>query len=171
VSLLKQGELPPTAKAIAASAGVSVRLVFHHFEDLEALYRRVVTLQFERHWLQVPEVPATLPLDVRIERTVQGRAKLFDEIGEVRRAARAAALRRPEIAEGIQLTDDVSRGWLETTFAPELDIAGRDRRELLAALDAAASWESWDRMRRTGHLSAAAARRSMSRTLHGLLAA
>lgn len=171
MSLLKEGELPPTAKAVAATAGVSVRLVFHHFEDMEALYRKVITLQFERHWLHVPEIPATLPLDVRIERTVQGRAKLFGEIGAVRRAARAAALWRPEIADGLRQSDDISRGWLETTFAPELAAAGRGRRELLAALDATASWESWDRMRQSAGLSAAAARRSMARALHGLLAA
>lgn len=171
VSLVKQGEVPPTAKAVAASAGVSVRLVFHHFEDMEALYRRVVSLQFERHWLPMPEVPADLPLDVRIERTVQSRAKLFAEIGDVRRAASAVALWRPEIAEGLRLTDDFSRGWLESTFAPELAHAGRNRHELLAAIDVAASWESWDRMRRTGGLSAAAARRSMALTLHGLLGA
>jgi len=163
--------VPPTAKAVAACAGVSVRLVFHHFEDMEALYRKVITLQFERHWLHVPAVPATLPLDERVERTVLGRAKLFEEIGQVRRAAHAAALWRPEIADGLRQADDVSREWLETTFAPELAVAGRSRRELLAALDAVASWESWDRMRHTSGLSAPAARRSMMRAIHGLLTA
>ncbi|MGH8980296.1 MAG: TetR/AcrR family transcriptional regulator, partial [Acidimicrobiales bacterium] len=171
IALLEQGKNPPTAREIAARAGVSVRLVFHHFEDMDALYRKVVALQFERHWQLVREVPADLPLDDRIDRTVHQRARLFDSVREVRRAARAAAIRWPEIAARLEESDGFSRQWLEDTFEPELSAAGRSRRELLAALDAAASWESWDRMRRAGGLSAAAARRSMARALHGLLAA
>lgn len=170
ISLLGQGQVPPTAKAVAARAGVSVRLVFHHFEDMDALYRKVVALQFERHWLHVREVPADLPLDVRIERTVRERSKLFDEVREVRRAARAAAIRRPDIAARFEESEEHARRWLEKTFAPELSAAGRSRRELLAALDAVASWETWDRMRRSGGLSMTAARRTMSQLLHCLLA-
>lgn len=171
ITLLQQGQVPPTARAVAARAGVSVRLVFHHFEDMDALYRKVVALQFARHWQQVRETPPDLPLEERIERTVAARAKLFDAVREVRRAARAASIRRPEIAARLEESDGLARKWLEGTFAPELAAAGRQRRELLAALDAAASWESWDRMRRSGGLSAAAARRSMARALHGLLEA
>ncbi|HEV7761595.1 MAG TPA: hypothetical protein VGO78_21460, partial [Acidimicrobiales bacterium] len=43
--------------------------------------------------------------------------------------------------------------------------------DLLDALDAAASWEAWDRLRSAQHLSIAAARRVMATTLSALLSA
>src|SRR5208282_909869 len=38
LDLLGEGDLRPTAARIADRAGVSLRLVFHHFDDLEAIY-------------------------------------------------------------------------------------------------------------------------------------
>lgn len=169
-ALLEEGDPSPTAKAVAARAGVSVRLVFHHFEDMESLYRTVMTLQAARYWDAVRTVPADRPIEDRIDQVVQQRAKLFDAVGAVRRAGTALAPRQPEIAERIADTDSRLRSWLEETFAPELRASGRERRELLSALDTAASWEAWDRMRRSEHLSAAASRRVMARMLRSLLA-
>lgn len=169
VALLEEGDPSPTAKAVAARAGVSVRLVFHHFEDMETLYRAVMTLQSSRHWSAVRDVPPERPLDVRIDQSVQQRSKLFEAIGAVRRAGTSLAARQPDIADRIAESDGLLRAWLEETFAPELRSAGRERRELLSALDTAASWEAWDRMRRVEHLSVAASRRVMARTIRGLL--
>ncbi len=170
VSLLEEGDPSPTAKTVAARAAVSVRLVFHHFDDMESLYRAVLSLQTSQYWDAVRSVPADRPVEDRIDQTVQQRAKLFDAVGAVRRAGVTLASRQPDIAEQIAESDAQLRSWLEETFAPELRLAGRERRELLSALDTAASWEAWDRMRRTEHLSAAASRRVMARTIRSLLA-
>ena len=171
ISLLEEGNPAPTAKAVADRAGVSVRLVFHHFEDMEALYRMVMTLQGARHWSTVREVEPDLPLGERIERTVNQRAKLFAAVGSVRRAAIGIATRRQDIADVLAASDGLLRKWLATTFAPELAAAGRRRRELLDALEAGASWEVWDRLRRSQGLSPNAARRVMGHMLAALLSA
>ena len=171
ISLLEEGSPAPTAKAVASRAGVSVRLVFHHFEDMEALYRMVMTLQVARHWSTVREVEPDLPLGGRIEQTVHQRAKLFAAVGPVRRAAVGIAARRQDIADVLAASDGLLRKWLATTFAPELAAAGRRRRELLDALEAGASWEVWDRLRRSQGLSPNAARRVMGHTLAALLSA
>lgn len=169
IGLLEEGDPAPTARAVAERAGVSVRLVFHHFEDMEALYTMVGRVQAERHWETVRPVDPDLPLEERIERTVQQRARLFETVGPVRRAGVALAARHAEIAEGVARSDALLRRWLEHTFAPELAAAGKGRRELLAALDVAASWETWDRLRNSQHLAAAAARRAVARMLGALL--
>ncbi len=169
VSLLEGGDPAPTAKAVAAEAGVSVRLVFHHFEDMESLYRTVMALQAAQYWDAVEAVPADRPLEDRIDLVVGQRAKLFESVSAVRRAGMNLAPRQPDIAEWIADADGRLRGWLEETFGPELRYAGRERRELLSALDTAASWEAWDRMRRAEHLSVAAARRVTGRMLRSLL--
>lgn len=159
----------PTARAVAERAGVSVRLVFHHFEDMDALYRRVAELQLEENWHAVRDVPPDLALRSRIERTVRERAKLFEAIGPVRRAAVTLASRSDAFVIAIEESDRMLRDWVTETFAPELRAAGRGRRELLAAIDVAASWETWDRLRRASGLSGAAAARVVTRTLEALL--
>jgi TetR/AcrR family transcriptional regulator of autoinduction and epiphytic fitness len=171
LDLLAGSDLPPTAKEIAAEAGVSVRLVFHHFEDMDALHRAVQQAQFERHWQGLRAVAPDLPLAQRIDRTVQQRAKLFEAVGPVRRKAVALAARHQAVADGLDLTNTMLRDWLEETFAGELRAAKRHRRELLAALEVASSWETWDHLRRVQKLQTAAARRIIVRTLHALLEA
>jgi TetR/AcrR family transcriptional regulator, regulator of autoinduction and epiphytic fitness len=170
-ALLDEGDLSPTAREVARRAGVSVRLVFHHFEDVNALYRDVMALQASRYWYAVRQVDTDLALTERVDRTAKQRAKLFDVITPVRRAVIARAAGDAGLAEDVATSDSVLRDWLARTFARELGPSGRAHRELLDALDAAASWEAWDRLRRGQHLSTSAARRVMARTLTGLLAA
>ncbi len=172
VDLLREGDPDPTAKAIADRAGISLRLVFHHFSDINDLYRVVATLQLERHWSELPTLSPKLPLATRIERTVRHRCTLYEEVTPVRRAAFRRAGTSPEVTELIAYTDGLLIENLSSAFAPELAAGpeGPDV-EALIALDAASSWETWERMRRRSNLSAATSRRVMTRTLRALLGA
>jgi len=178
ISLLEEGDPRPTAKAVATRAGVSLRLVFHHFEDMDAVYRAVITLQARRHWDRLRPVPPSLPLHQRIERTVRRRAGLFDAVSPVRRVSVSLAVRSADVAASLAETGELLRGLLTVTFAAELEAAGQgtggvldtlDAADLLDALDAAASWEAWERLRRVQHLSNAAAQRVVTRTMSALL--
>ncbi len=169
IELVAEGDHSPTAKAVAERAGVSVRLVFHHFADMDALYRLAIEVQAHRHWAEVHEVPSTASLDERVERTVQQRAKVFEAVGPVRQALVPIVSRNAEIAEAVAASERRLRDLLDATFSRELQRAGRGRKELLDAIDAAASWEAWDRLRRCQRLAPAAARKVVGRTLLGLL--
>ena len=59
--LLRDGDPDPTAKAIAEQAGVSLRLVFHHFSDMDDLYLYVAVLQLRRQWSDLPRVSRDSP--------------------------------------------------------------------------------------------------------------
>ena len=48
LDLLGEGDLRPTAARIAERAGVSLRLVFHHFDDVDAIYNELADRQAER---------------------------------------------------------------------------------------------------------------------------
>src|SRR5580693_8257824 len=85
MQLLRDGESDPTAKAVARRAGVSLRLVFHHFADMDDLYQFVGALLLQRQWAEMPQLSPKLSLPTRIERTVAHRAALFEEDFEVRR--------------------------------------------------------------------------------------
>ena len=110
----------PPPRSVAARAGVSLRLVFHHFADMDDLYHFVAALQLRRQWSDMPRLSSRLSLASRIERTVAHRAALFEEISPVRRALACRAPSSPAIAQAIAAADNLLLEGLRTTFAPEI---------------------------------------------------
>jgi AcrR family transcriptional regulator len=161
----------PTAREIAARAGVSLRLVFHHFDDMEQLLRAAVSVQVERHWSQLRPVSAHLPLEERVSQVVKQRESLFEAITPVRRAADRIEPGSPTITAQLSNARQVLREGLDEAFGPELSRCGRERSDLLDSLEACASWENWDQLRRRMGLRPASARRVVTRTLLSLLIA
>src|SRR5579871_2207866 len=67
LDLLQEGDLKPTAERVAERAGVSLRLVFHHFADLESLYAAAADRQFERLRPLIKPIPSDGSFDERLE--------------------------------------------------------------------------------------------------------
>lgn len=88
LGLVAEGDLNPTAKAIAERAGISRRSVFQHFADIESIYeaagRRVGS---DLRPLLEP-VDTTLPLAARLEALVERRRALLERVDPIARAAR-----------------------------------------------------------------------------------
>ena len=83
MALLRAGDSDPTAKAVARRAGVSLRLVFHHFADMDDLYQFVGALLLQRQWAEMPQLSPKLSLPTRIERTVAHRGRaLRGDLGD-----------------------------------------------------------------------------------------
>jgi AcrR family transcriptional regulator len=170
VSLLRDGDPDPTAKVIAQRAGVSLRLVFHHYADMDDLYRTVASGQLEHQKQGLPVVSLDLPLEVRIAHTVEHRSVLYEEISPVRRAAVRRSGTSAPVTAAIASSNTLLAAHLSAAFAPELDTRPvDDGSEMLAAMDAASCWETWERMRRSSQLPVDAASRVMTRTLTALL--
>ncbi len=171
VSLLEEGHPQPTAKEIADRAGVSLRLVFHHFDDLDDLYRSVAAMQAERFWRDMRPVPAEWPRGRRVARLVRQRAAVYESIGHVRRAAVRHAHRSPGIALELTHANNELRRWLALTFSSEVTAAGDRGPELLDGLDLLTSWQAWDRLRSAQGLSPGVARRALVFGVEALLPA
>ena len=159
VSLLEQGEARPTARQVAERAGVSLRLVYHHFEDMEAVLRSAVAIQVERHWSRRQHVDRSLPLEERVTALVRQRATLFEAIAPVRRAAASVEPESPTVAAELDRARHELRAEVADIFAPELTAAGGRRTELLDMVELVTAWESWDQLRRRMGRSVSAARR------------
>ncbi|HEY7957412.1 MAG TPA: TetR/AcrR family transcriptional regulator [Polyangia bacterium] len=170
LALIVEGDLRPTAPRIAARAGVSLRLVFHHFKDLEAVFADAAKRQLERVIPTLRTVAAEGPLQQRIDALVSERARLYEEVANT---WRAAVLQEPFSTE-ISRRMAMVRGWLrddaERVFAPELAARStKDGKELQAALAAASGMAGWEELRRHQGLSIEPARRAMARMLAALL--
>jgi len=167
--LLRAGDPDPTARAVATRAGVSLRLVFHHFADMDDLYHFLATLQVRRQRSAMPRISPKLSLTTRIERTVSHRAVLFEEIAPVRRALVRRAPSSPGVRADVGAADRLLLQNLEITFAPELGpLPAGPRADHLVAMDTASSWEAWEHLRTTSGVPVRAARRVMTRLLTSL---
>src|ERR1700733_2213878 len=83
LDLLNEGDLRPTAARIAERAGVSLRIVFHHFDDLESIYSELADRQAERVKPLTVPIPVTLPFARRVEEFSAQRGRLLETLSPV----------------------------------------------------------------------------------------
>jgi AcrR family transcriptional regulator len=165
LALLREGDLRATAPRIAARAGVSLRSVFHHFPDLEALHQAAGARQAAAIARLARPIDRAAPLAARLEAFVAQRARVYEFIAPVRRAALLHEPSSPAVANSLADVRGAKRAEALALFAREL--AGR--RELAAAVAAVSSYSFWDALRHQQGLSVAAARRVLAATLATLL--
>jgi AcrR family transcriptional regulator len=170
LDLLREGGARPGAQEIADRAGVSLRTVFRHFQDLDALLAVAVQRQLDHVGpLLDAEPPTGAPAD-RVAAVVAHRAALYEEVGPVRRAAVRGADFHEPLRVGLDWTRRRLRRHLEAAFAPELDRCSASRRALVVeALDAATSWAAWDTLRSSQGLSVRRAADVMTATVAALV--
>jgi TetR/AcrR family transcriptional regulator, regulator of autoinduction and epiphytic fitness len=172
LGLLDAGELRPTAAAIAERAGVSERSLFQHFPDREALFEAVARQQYERVMPTLRPVDASLPLGERIDEFTRQRARLYELIGGVRRAALLIEHESPAVAGWLTTARRAKAAEAERVFRRELEAIPADEREpLRAALVALCSWPAWDSWRTHQRLGVSRARAAMATAIRALLGA
>lgn len=170
LDLLNDGVIKPTAAQIAARAGVSLRLVFHHFGDMEAILADAADLQFERLRPLLRSVSSSLALDRRIAEFVRIHAELHETVSPVRRASIRLEPFSPVIAERLGGARALLRKESEIVFRNELRaLEPAQRRDALAALEAISSWETWEVMRMQQGLSPAQARKAIAHAIAAVL--
>ncbi len=171
LALIEEGDLSPTAQRVAVRAQVSLRTVFHQFEDLDTLHRLAGERLRERIAAVTESVDPSLPLPQRLDAFARRRARVLTVLHPL---ASAARLREP-VSEALRENRDallaVARAQLETVFAPELaPLSDGARRELLAALGLVTSWAAWWQLREESGLDALEAEAVLRSGVAALLA-
>jgi AcrR family transcriptional regulator len=164
--LVGEGILEPTAQAVAERAGVGIRTVFRHFDDMESLFAEMdARLTAEARPLLAAGRPAG-GIAERSRELVRRRVALFERVAPYKRSGNVKRWRSPFLrsrhADLVrQLRRDLVR-WL-----PEID---RAPSELADALELATSFEAWDRLRTEQRLGRERAAAAMERTVAALVA-
>jgi TetR/AcrR family transcriptional regulator, regulator of autoinduction and epiphytic fitness len=149
LDLLTDGDPRPTARGIAERAGVSVRSIFQHFDDMEALRADVVSLQGERIRPMIDDVDPDGPLPRRIASLVAQRRALYEFVAPVRRSM-AGVERSGAIDRGLGALHRQLRDQVATQFATELATTSpEEATTVLDAIDVICSFEAWDQLRST----------------------
>jgi TetR/AcrR family transcriptional regulator, regulator of autoinduction and epiphytic fitness len=158
LDLLAEGELRPTARAIAERAAVSVRSVYVHFDDLEDLF----CIAAKRHYTRI--APMLTPIAVtgspaeRAHALVRQRIRLYANTGAVSRATRLHAESSPTLARILRDARTLSRANLERVFGAELPGSSDPRRaNTIAVLDVLTGPDTWETLREQHDLTVEAA--------------
>ncbi|MFW6772832.1 TetR/AcrR family transcriptional regulator [Nocardioides sp. CPCC 205120] len=165
LDLVAAGHQRVTGQQVAESAGVSVRTVWTHFADLEALYDAASRELWRRYQEGRTLVAADLDLPTRVDRFAARRAAENEEIAPFARTAALAepfspALRASRARFVGAVRDDVLR-----LFGAEL--AGAPDRT--SAVLAAATYPAWSTLRDDLGLDTDDARAALTATLRALL--
>jgi TetR/AcrR family transcriptional regulator of autoinduction and epiphytic fitness len=167
LQLIREGDLRPTADRIAKTAGVSLRALWSHFADMEALFaasgQRVLELRDGSH----RPISPRLPLAERVEAYCRQRARLLEQIAPT---AKAAAIKEPfstTLQHYRRLHMERVRDELASLFAGEI----HGNEELLNALSAVSMHSTWSTWRDVMNMPVAAARAALARTITALLTA
>jgi AcrR family transcriptional regulator len=167
LALLDEGAVQPSVEEIAARAGVSERTIFGHFHDREGLFEAVAERQAQRlraEWGQLP--PPEASLAQRIDAFVAQRARIYELLAPLRRAALLMEPFSAATAEGVSGLRSLKRREAWRLFSPEL----RDDRVLGAAVAALCSFSAWDALRTQQGLSVEEARDALHAGLSAMLA-
>ncbi|ABW68348.1 TetR/AcrR family transcriptional regulator [Desulfosudis oleivorans] len=170
MELIAAGRTAPTAKQIAEQAGVSPRLVFHHFPDMASIYNMMLALQFERlaPLLEI-DIPREAPFDKRLAGFVDHRTTLLEFISPTRRAVLSSGLWNA-VTDGLGLCRRIKEEQAGRIFGPELANHEADESaRRLAGLKTAGSWLTWHTLRDIQGLSADAAGRVMAHMIRSIL--
>src|SRR5271154_3356785 len=170
LDLLGEGDLRRAAARTAGRAGVSLRLLFHHFDDLEAIYSELADRQAERVKPLTKPIDVTLPFARRVELFSAQRGRVLETLSPVRRSAVLMEPFRPALAKRLKHARDLMRAAAIAAFEPEITrLAADERGTRIAALDVSTSWVAWEQMRRHQGLSEIEAREVMATSIRALL--
>lgn len=166
VDLIDSGLPSPTAEAVAAKAGVSLRTVFRHFEEMENLHLEIAALVFERvrPILDRPFEVRTWP-DI-LHEAVARRAEFFEAISPFKTAIDVHRHRSRAIAAQHRRITSMSRDLLATSLPPAI-VADKETFELLTLL---LSVETWQRLREQQGMSVAEASAAVRRAAEAVTA-
>ena len=169
--LLGEGNLNPTAREIADRANVSLRSVFRHFEDLDSLFLAAIERQATRtaHLYEPPVSTGTR--EDRTSSLVARRRKLYETIFEVRRGWMLRFYDQPRVAAILDAVYDALYSQIVTLYTRDFEaLTAVRRRDLIDAVDAATSFDTWAHLRSHRGLSAARSAAVVKQTVLALLA-
>ncbi|MDA8290111.1 MAG: TetR family transcriptional regulator [Actinomycetota bacterium] len=168
LGLAADGASHPTARQVADRAGVALRTVYHHFEDVESLRGVAFGLQLDRHRELLQPVAADLPLHDRVVTVARQLRALFEAITPIRRTALIDERASVESQGRLGELPAIRRRHLESVFAPEL-AKRADRARVVDAIDVATSWQAWEFLRTVRARGPLAAERVLIFSLDTLL--
>lgn len=166
LALIRAGHISPSAVQVAEHAGVALRSVFRHFEDMESLYREMAKHTAAALLPALMRPYASPDWRPRLHELLRRRAQVFDRIMPLKTAAQVLRFRSAFLMDDHRRHQRFERSSLEAILPRQL----RRQTALFHALLLATSFQAWAQLRQAQGLTALQARAVVRRTVAGLLA-
>jgi AcrR family transcriptional regulator len=165
-ALIRAGDMDPVAARVAERAGVGLRTVFRHFEDMDSLYREM-SARVEAEILPLTQRPfAAADWRGRVFELLARRADIYERILPLRVAGAVRRFQSAYLMEDYRRVLGLERAGLHAIL-PKSVLANAT---LAAALDLAMSFDSWRRLRQDVGMRPAVAEATMRLTVERLIA-
>jgi AcrR family transcriptional regulator len=165
IDLVRSGEMSPSAAQVAERAGVGLRTVFRHFDEMEVLYREMAEVIRARIMPEVVKPYSGNNWRDRLGELVSRRVTLYDEIMPLKVAGSVLRFRSPFLMEDYHEHLRMERKTLRQVL-PDFILEDGD---LFRALEMLTSFQAWRRLRQDQGLSAIDAKRVTLRLIEGAL--
>jgi AcrR family transcriptional regulator len=162
LQLLEEGHHEPRVHQVAKRANVSVRSVFHHFEDMEGLYAEVVDLQALRIMPLLAVVSARRSTQSRAQQIIKMHDDLYSLLAPLHNGIRFSVPARgsQKIGETLQRLRHATSSQIQQSFVSEISHYSNPY-DAISRLEAVISFEMWDHFRRIQGCSRHATRTHM----------
>ena len=164
--LLREGDMTPSAVAVAERASVGMRTVFRHFEDMDSIYDEMTEKLLAAI---MPKVEAPFQATTwreRLMECVDRRAEVYEEVFPMRVSMILRYHQSEFIQEQYKRDIALERSTLKAIL-PEALVADRT---LFAALEVTLGFPTWRRLRQDQNLSVENAKKTIRLMLEGLIA-
>ncbi|MEK7410496.1 MAG: TetR/AcrR family transcriptional regulator [Actinomycetota bacterium] len=170
LQLLEEGHDEPRAQEVSRRANVSVRAVFHHFDDMEGLYAELVRIQMPHIMSLLVVVPRTQSTIKKARHIIEMHDNLYSIAAPLRNGVRCSVAARSsqQIGETLQQLRRATLTHIQQSFAREISHQA-DPHNAISRIEAVTSFEMWDHFRRIQACSRDATRTHMLTLLMGQL--
>jgi AcrR family transcriptional regulator len=167
LELVRGGVISPSAEEVAARAGVGLRTVFRHFDDMDSLYREMAEAM-RQEVLPIVEMPfRSSNWRERVAELVERRARIFETLMPFKNAADVHRHRSPFLRRDYAELRAIERTNLKAALPESI----RNDRTRFEALDLILSFDIWQRLRQEQKLSVAQARKTVELAARALTSA
>ena len=167
MDLIENGDLMPSAARVAEEAGVGLRTVFRHFDDMDSLYREISRIVAERIWPAIAAPYDSADWRINIRDLTRRRARVFETMLPFRLAANVKRFQSPYLMGQYAQVVTMERD-LVLRLLPADVTADRYRVE---ALIATLSFQNWRAIRQDQGLSVEDAGAVVAHMIEALIAA
>jgi len=164
--LLAEGDMTPSAVAVAERANVGMRTVFRHFEDMDSIYDEMAQ---EVGKAAIPMLVApyeTTTWRERLFECVDKRAELYETVFPMKMCVTLRRFQSDFLSKQHESDIVYLRSALKTILPKEIT----SNRELFGAIEVALDFSTWRQLRQDQDRSVESAKQSIKLTLAGLAA-
>jgi AcrR family transcriptional regulator len=165
LELIGGGDVSPSAENVAARAGLGLRTVFRHFENMETLYQEINAAMIAELRPVMKQPFRSVEWRAQLGEIVERRVRIFERIMPFKIAADVHRHQSPFLARKAEEMTREQRAALVRAIAADK----RADAAFFEGLDLLLSFETWRRLRKEQKLSVARARRTLALLLSALM--